>query len=76
MGTVFQTLTYFRSVGGAVFVIGGLLPFIWFTLSRGLRLRHEVQVEDGEWPVYEKSWAAQKEPALSHSSRLELSPAE
>jgi nitric oxide reductase subunit B len=63
-GTVFQTLTYFRSIGGAVFVIGGLLPLIWFILSRGFRLRREVEVEDGEWTVYEKHWATQEDPKL------------
>jgi nitric oxide reductase subunit B len=57
-------LTYFRSIGGAVFVIGGLLPLIWFILSRGFRLRREVEVEDGEWTVYEKHWATQEDPKL------------
>ena len=76
MGTVFQTLTYFRSVGGAVFVIGGLLPLIWFILSRSLQLRREVQIEDGAWSVYERDWAAQKEPTLRHAGRVDPDPAE
>ena len=63
-GVVFQTLTYFRSIGGAVFVIGGLLPLIWFVLSRGFQLRREVEVKDGEWSVYEKHWATQEDPKL------------
>ena len=75
-GTVFQTLTYFRSLGGAVFVIGGLLPLIWFILSRGLQLRREVELEDSEWSVYEKGWAAQKEPTLKRSRRTGVAPAE
>ena len=63
-GVVFQTLTYFRSLGGAVFVIGGLLPLIWFVLSRGSQLRREVEVKDGEWSVYEKHWATQEDSKL------------
>lgn len=61
-GVVFQTLTYFRSIGGSVFVIGGLLPLIWFILSRGFRLRRKVEAEAAEWTVYEKDWAAQDDP--------------
>jgi nitric oxide reductase subunit B len=33
-GTSFQTLTWLRAVGGPIFVVGGLLPLAWFTLSR------------------------------------------
>ena len=33
-GPIFKTLTYFRSLGGTVFVFGGLIPLIWFVLSR------------------------------------------
>ena len=39
-GTVFQTLTYFRSIGGLVFVVG-VLSLIWFILSRWARLKPE-----------------------------------
>lgn len=39
-GTVFQTLTYFRAIGGLVFVVGVLL-LIWFILSRGAKLKPE-----------------------------------
>jgi len=38
-GTVFQTLTWLRSIGVAVFVIGGVLPLIWFMLSRSRALK-------------------------------------
>ncbi|MCC6201880.1 MAG: cbb3-type cytochrome c oxidase subunit I [Gammaproteobacteria bacterium] len=70
MGPVFQTLTYLRMIGGAVFVLGGLLPLIWFVLSRGTRLRQETNVETDEWSQYQqeygkehgKEWAAQPEP--------------
>ncbi|MCW9029975.1 MAG: hypothetical protein OQK58_00645, partial [Gammaproteobacteria bacterium] len=40
-GEVFQTLTYFRSVGGLVFVVG-VLSLIWFILSRGFKLKPEL----------------------------------
>lgn len=53
-GDVFQTLTYFRSVGGLVFVVG-VLSLIWFILSRGLKLKPETgsqsQLDDSEFGV-------------------------
>ncbi|MHC5019633.1 MAG: cbb3-type cytochrome c oxidase subunit I, partial [Planctomycetota bacterium] len=33
-GTVFQTLTWMRGIGIALFVVGGVIPLIWFMLSR------------------------------------------
>jgi len=66
-GSVFQTLTYFRSVGGAVFVFGGLLPLVWFIFSRGRNLRPEKNIDEGEWTVYETEWAGQEDPILSHT---------
>jgi nitric oxide reductase subunit B len=33
-GGLFQTLTWARIVGGALFVLGGVLPLAWFMLSR------------------------------------------
>ncbi len=33
-GTYFQTLTWARIVGGALFVLGGVLPLAWFMLTR------------------------------------------
>ena len=71
---MFQTLTYFRSVGIVVFVVGGLLPLVWFILSRAFRLRREVEVEEGEWTVYEHDWAGVEASALSHSGQVD--PAE
>jgi len=56
-------LTYFRSVGGTIFVFGGLIPMIWFVLSRGTELKQEeivnvtqpqeqdVIVDDEEWAL-------------------------
>jgi len=40
-GPVFETLTYFRSIGGALFAVGGVIPLIWFILSRYKRLKNE-----------------------------------
>ncbi len=64
-GPVFQFLTYCRTIGGMVFIWGGLIPMMWFILSRGTKLRRkEEDVEEGEWTVYEKNWSEQKDPAL------------
>jgi nitric oxide reductase subunit B len=71
-GPVFVTLTYMRTFGGSVFIFGGLLPLIWFILSRGSRLRQEVDVESNEWSDYQaeygkeygREWAAQEEPKI------------
>lgn len=60
-GDVFQTLTYFRSLGGAVFVIGGVIPLVWFILSRGRRLVREVQIEPKFHVDYKKDWSAQED---------------
>lgn len=38
-GAVFQTLTWARVLGGALFVLGGVLPIAWFLLSRVGRLK-------------------------------------
>ncbi len=69
--SLFQTLTYFRSVGIVVFVFGGLLPLVWFILSRGFRLQREVEVEEGEWTVYEHDWAGPEASAQSRSEPAE-----
>jgi nitric oxide reductase subunit B len=61
-GPVFQVLTYARSLGGAVFIFGGVLPLIWFVLTRGFRLQREVDVAEGEWSVDGNNWATQKAP--------------
>jgi nitric oxide reductase subunit B len=37
-GTVFQTLTWLRGVGVAFFV-GGMIPLVWFVVSRAFSLR-------------------------------------
>lgn len=59
-GTVWKTLTYFRSIGGTLFIVGGVLPLMWFFVSRAGQLKAETpELEsEGEWTVYEKDWAA------------------
>lgn len=38
-GDLFQALTWARIVGGAIFVLGGVLPLAWFVLTRSLSLK-------------------------------------
>jgi nitric oxide reductase subunit B len=38
-GPAFQTLTWMRAVGGALFVLGGLVPLVWFVQTRWRSLR-------------------------------------
>lgn len=56
-GPVFQTLTVFRSFGGTVFAVGGAIPIIWFVISRGLRMKKEIKIDDGEWSPNADGWA-------------------
>jgi nitric oxide reductase subunit B len=63
-GPVFATLTYLRTIGGVVFIFGGVLPLAWFILSRGRRLVPEVEVAENEWTAYEKVWEVQEEEIL------------
>jgi len=44
-GTVFQALTWARVIGGALFVLGGVLPLAWFFLSRLRDLRAATAAE-------------------------------
>jgi nitric oxide reductase subunit B len=57
-GTVWKTLTYFRAIGGSLFIIGGVLPLMWFVVSRARHLKAEAPSDVGEWTEYEKDWAA------------------
>jgi nitric oxide reductase subunit B len=57
-GPVWQVLTYFRSIGGTLFIVGGVLPLMWFFVSRVGKLRAEADSDEGEWTIYEKDWAA------------------
>lgn len=38
-GAAFQTLTWLRGIGAAIFVVGGVVPLTWFMVSRWFRLR-------------------------------------
>jgi hypothetical protein len=38
-GTVFQTLTWLRVIGVAVFIFGGVIPLVWFMVSRWADLK-------------------------------------
>lgn len=38
-GTRFQTLTWMRIVGGAVFTLGGVIPLVWFILKGNKKLK-------------------------------------
>ncbi|WP_337286746.1 cbb3-type cytochrome c oxidase subunit I [Candidatus Methylomirabilis sp.] len=63
---VWITLTWMRTIGGAVFLFGGVLPLMWFILSRAGRMVREASVvEEGEWTIYDRekekeraAWAA------------------
>lgn len=59
-GPVWRFFTYMRSIGGTLFIVGGVLPLIWLFLSRIGQIRQETPEleQEGEWTVYEKDWAA------------------
>jgi len=38
-GTVFQTFTWLRGFGVVIFVLGGVVPLVWFVVSRGFQLK-------------------------------------
>ncbi len=57
-GTVWKVLTYFRSIGGTLFIVGGVLPLIWFFVKNATHLKEEVESDEGEWTVYERDWAS------------------
>jgi len=44
--SAFQTLTWMRIVGGAIFTIGGVIPLTWFILSRRKDLKGAIVVND------------------------------
>ncbi len=82
-GPVWQVLTYARSIGGTLFIVGGVLPLIWFIVTRGFHLKNEADSKEGEWTVYEKDgdhpngngngsvWAKEPEanPKLVHKTK-------
>ena len=56
-GEIFKTLTYFRSLGGTVFVFGGLLPLMWFVLSRAKTLLPEKSLAGPSTPQQGDLWS-------------------
>ncbi|MBS2037038.1 cbb3-type cytochrome c oxidase subunit I [bacterium] len=56
-GPVWQGLTWMRSLGGSLFLFGGVLPLTYFVLSRGRTLVPEGQFSEGEWTAYDTEWA-------------------
>jgi len=53
-GSIWSRLVYLRSIGGTIFAVGGVLPLVWFILSRGRRLVPEKDTLEGEWSVYNR----------------------
>lgn len=72
LGPVFSTLTYMRVIGGSVFILGGLLPLMYYVFSRAGRMREEVDVNSTEWSDYHKEygheagaeWATSEDPKV------------
>jgi len=54
---IWQSLTWLRSLGGSLFLFGGVLPLVWFVLSRGRSLVPEADMAVGEWTAYDTEWA-------------------
>jgi len=63
-GDVWIAMTWMRAVGGTVFLFGGVLPLVYFILSRGPHMVRELEIEEGEWTVYDKDWASHEEEIL------------
>jgi nitric oxide reductase subunit B len=57
-------MTWMRAVGGTVFLFGGVLPLVYFILSRAGTLVREVELEEGEWTIYDKEWASHEEEMI------------
>ncbi|MEW6281422.1 MAG: cbb3-type cytochrome c oxidase subunit I [Candidatus Eremiobacterota bacterium] len=60
-GPVWQSLTWLRSLGGSLFLFGGVLPLAWFVLSRGRKLVPEADLVEGEWTAYDTEWAREED---------------
>ena len=71
-GTVFQTLTYFRSIGGLVFLIG-TLSLAWFVISRAFMLKKETRTDKEvyDWSNSDNDW---HENDRSMEDTLEVNP--
>jgi nitric oxide reductase subunit B len=51
-GAPFQTLTWMRIIGGALFVIGGVVPLTWFMVARWNRLKPATVVQPTPAPAH------------------------
>jgi nitric oxide reductase subunit B len=45
-GSVFQTLTWLRGIGVAIFIAGGVLPLVWFMVTRWFSLKPAQTTEE------------------------------
>jgi len=62
---IWVALTWARTIGGAVFLFLGVLPLVYFVLSRGNKLVREVEVEEGEWSIYgTQEWASMEDEQI------------
>jgi nitric oxide reductase subunit B len=50
-GGAFQTMTWLRIIGGSIFFLGGVLPLVWFTLTRIRDLKSVPGPERRSMPV-------------------------
>jgi nitric oxide reductase subunit B len=63
LGDVFQTLTWMRLIGGAVFVVGGVIPIAWFIISRARDLKAVTVAAPQVPPAPQAAPAPQVAPA-------------
>jgi nitric oxide reductase subunit B len=61
-GPVFRTFTLFRTVGGVLFLFGGVVPLTWFVLSRARRLLPEAA--EPQSAADDRAWACEDDDVL------------
>ncbi len=66
-GSVFQTFTWLRGIGVAVFVAGGVLPLVWFMVSRWFHLR-PAQTPEEQFLVPPSVLAVALHPSVARAS--------
>lgn len=70
---LFQTLTWMRILGGALFFLGGVLPILWFATGRWRSLKPSVSGPEWTgWPEWEKSIPVERD--ARPVSALEVAP--
>lgn len=57
----FQTLTWLRIIGGSLFTVGGVIPLVWFILSRRKGLKTDKIFADAKLQTQETLEAAMAE---------------